>query len=265
MPRQMNGHFPWSDAALAMLRALYDEGWSASFIADKLRARFGREISRNAVIGKLNRLGLKRKGPSDPTKSKAPYAKPPDPGKGKKKPRRAKGSNPEAQAAKERVAEMRARIAGDTQEQPPRPSPKPKPVKRPPARKPRPAPPPKRARPGAPFSILELQAGECRFGVEERGGEHLFCGAPVAPGKSYCAEHYARTVITVRERAHALTCPPPAGCPSYAWDRAMQRYAHGGDAQSAAAVVQAASFPMTAKSLAQRVFQHAKRLNAAYR
>jgi GcrA cell cycle regulator len=44
----------WNDAAVAILKDLYEKGLSASRIANKLNLGF----SRNAVIGKINRLGL---------------------------------------------------------------------------------------------------------------------------------------------------------------------------------------------------------------
>ena len=52
----------WSESEIAMLRALRAEGKSASEIAAALNASFGEEPgyarSRNAVIGKISRLGL---------------------------------------------------------------------------------------------------------------------------------------------------------------------------------------------------------------
>lgn len=44
----------WTDERIAKLRKLWDDGLSASQIADKLG-----NVTRNAVIGKAHRLGLK--------------------------------------------------------------------------------------------------------------------------------------------------------------------------------------------------------------
>ncbi|MEM1021747.1 MAG: GcrA family cell cycle regulator [Sphingomonadales bacterium] len=60
----------WTDERIEALRKLWDEGLSASQIAEKL----GEGVTRNAVIGKAHRLGLKSR-PS-PVKSEAAAAKP---------------------------------------------------------------------------------------------------------------------------------------------------------------------------------------------
>ena len=53
------GTLPWTEDATARLRELWcGEGLTASAIAKDLSARAGVPLSRNAVIGKLHRLGL---------------------------------------------------------------------------------------------------------------------------------------------------------------------------------------------------------------
>jgi GcrA cell cycle regulator len=47
----------WTDEAVARLRELWAQDWSCSEIAARLPGRF----SRNAVIGKANRLGLEKR------------------------------------------------------------------------------------------------------------------------------------------------------------------------------------------------------------
>lgn len=47
----------WNDKRIELLKELWDEGLSCSQIA----ARLGRDVSRNAVIGKASRLGLPRR------------------------------------------------------------------------------------------------------------------------------------------------------------------------------------------------------------
>lgn len=51
----------WPEDRAATLRKLYQDGLSCGQIARALSAP-GREITRNAVLGKLHRLGLRRKG-----------------------------------------------------------------------------------------------------------------------------------------------------------------------------------------------------------
>jgi len=57
----------WTDKAVARLRALWAEGRSCSQIANALGAEQLGMFTRNAVIGKVNRLGLgKRASPARP-------------------------------------------------------------------------------------------------------------------------------------------------------------------------------------------------------
>lgn len=65
----------WTDDRIEKLKALWDAGQSASQIAKEL----GEGVTRNAVIGKAHRLGLKsRPSPvkSDKVKAKAPARRP---------------------------------------------------------------------------------------------------------------------------------------------------------------------------------------------
>ena len=64
----------WTDERIAQLKKCWDKGLSASQIATEL----GEGVTRNAVIGKAHRLGLKsRPSPvkTDAKKAKAPAAK----------------------------------------------------------------------------------------------------------------------------------------------------------------------------------------------
>jgi hypothetical protein len=52
---------PWPDTWVAVLKLMYPKGYSASAIATQINSSFrGANLSRNAVIGKIGRLGLER-------------------------------------------------------------------------------------------------------------------------------------------------------------------------------------------------------------
>lgn len=86
----------WNDERIELLKKLWDQGLSASQIASEL----GEGVTRNAVIGKAHRLGLKPR-PS-PVKSEAkPAAKAADAGQAASadapKPKRKRPKKPAAQ------------------------------------------------------------------------------------------------------------------------------------------------------------------------
>lgn len=47
--------FVWTEQSVALLKTLHAKGWSASDIAREI----GSGVTRNAVIGKIHRLGLR--------------------------------------------------------------------------------------------------------------------------------------------------------------------------------------------------------------
>jgi GcrA cell cycle regulator len=72
----------WSEEDVVMLKELWSARNSASMIAAALTERTGRVFTRNAVIGKINRLGLQGQGhpantPRVPGKRKPRAQKPP--------------------------------------------------------------------------------------------------------------------------------------------------------------------------------------------
>jgi GcrA cell cycle regulator len=67
------GKFPWTDESVALLKELYAQDATGSEIARTLSVRTGFPCTRNAVIGKRVRLGLK-KTPDEVTASKAAAA-----------------------------------------------------------------------------------------------------------------------------------------------------------------------------------------------
>jgi len=143
----------WTDERIDQLKQLWEAGLTASQIADKL----GGGLSRNAVIGKAHRLGLKSR-PS-PVKS----------GEG--------GTAPEAADAAEPapVVAAAAPVAAET--------PRPKPAA------------PRAAAPAAgsgKTSLLDLNDKICKWPIGHPGeADFHFCGKPAQAGFPYCGEHCA--------------------------------------------------------------------------
>ncbi|WP_204113730.1 GcrA family cell cycle regulator [Shimia biformata] len=173
----------WTDERVELLKKMWGEGQSASQIAKELGG-----VTRNAVIGKVHRLGLSNRATSAGAKTEAkpePKAKP----------------APKAKAA-------------------PKPSPKPEPKTEPavppkpagasPARKAiipagQPLPPQPSANEISPealakvnevektakkLTLMELTERTCKWPVGDPATEDFwFCGLPVQQGKPYCEAH----------------------------------------------------------------------------
>ena len=173
----------WTDERVELLKKMWSEGQSASQIAKELGG-----VTRNAVIGKVHRLGLSNRTGGQPAK----------PIKEKEKPAKV-----EAQAAPE-----------------PQPEEAPEPVEaaasvpaeRPssPARKQiipagQPLPPQPSANEISPealanvreiekkarrISLMELTERTCKWPIGDPATDDFwFCGLPVQPGKPYCEAH----------------------------------------------------------------------------
>lgn len=208
----------WNDERIAKLTKMWESGATASQIADELGG-----VSRNAVIGKAHRLGLKSR-PS-PVKPNDPKEK----GKAKKEPEaparpavRAKSPAPKATPAPEPVS------ADDTPRQPiPNPSADmPKIVSVGPGgflrqgpgdqQAPIPPAPPRRLVPAKPSpeiadktSLLDLNDRVCRWPMGHPGEPDFhFCGVKVNPGFPYCVEHCGRAYQAQLPRG-ARRPPPP--------------------------------------------------------
>jgi GcrA cell cycle regulator len=142
----------WTDERIDLLKQLWEQGLTASQIAEKLAGG----LSRNAVIGKAHRLGLKAR----PSPVKAGEIAPPEQ-QGEVKP----DSRPAALAA---AAE--------------------------PAR-PKPAIPraPQAAQAGSgKTTLLDLSDKICKWPIGHPGdADFHFCGKPVQPSFPYCGEHCA--------------------------------------------------------------------------
>ncbi len=174
----------WSDERVELLKKMWGEGQSASQIAKELGG-----VTRNAVIGKVHRLGLSNRSgtgkSADASKAKAdakPAAKP-----------RAKPSKPAAKPAAEAPApeapaapiltRARAAIIPAGQRLPPQPS----------ANEIDPAALAKVSeieKKAKKLGLMELTERTCKWPVGDPATDDFwFCGLPVQAGKPYCEAH----------------------------------------------------------------------------
>ncbi len=194
----------WTDERVEKLKELWGEGMSASQIAKVLGG-----VTRNAVIGKVHRLGLSNRGPAaageDTKETPAPKAKAAKP-----------AAKPAAAAEKPQPAPVPEEAA---------PAPLPAPVARrtPPvirdATQPR--------APGAPtpeeeaaratlaeiekiakrIDLLDLTERTCKWPIgDPTEDDFAFCGLEAVPGKPYCQYHVAvafQPMSSRRDRARA--------------------------------------------------------------
>jgi GcrA cell cycle regulator len=195
----------WTDERIALLTRYWQEGRSASQIAEAL----GEGLTRNAVIGKAHRLGLaSRPSPlksGDGSAEEAP------------KPRRkaeAPAANPPAAAAAP-APPPAAAAAPATPPAAPAPAPAPAPVA--PVASPAPAAAPAPARksakaPAKParVTLLDLNDRICKWpiGHPDEPDFH-FCGKPVSPGFPYCGEHCLVAYQSQLQRRDRPAGPPP--------------------------------------------------------
>jgi len=218
----------WTDQRIDQLKALWDKGLTASQIADELGG-----VSRNAVIGKAHRLGLKsRPSPvksNDADKKAAPKKAAPAPAKA---PAAAAPARPRPSApAVETIAPVRADddIAETSAT---RASAMPRIVSIGPGgflrqgpgdqQAPIPPAPPRRLVPAKPSpemadktSLLDLNERICRWPLGHPGeADFHFCGAAVNPGFPYCVEHCGRAYQAQLPRGVRRPPPPmPFGGP----------------------------------------------------
>ncbi len=212
----------WTDERIEKLTKMWESGSTASQIAEELGG-----VSRNAVIGKAHRLGLKAR-PS-PVKEKAPA-------KAKPKPAPKKPETVEAKAEPARVTPAPAptpaprpapAAAAPEQQRPAQPSGnQPRIVSVGPGgflrqgpgdqQSPIPPAPPRRLVPAKPSpeiadktSLLDLNDRICRWPMGHPGEPDFhFCGDKVNPGFPYCVEHCGRAYQAQLPRG-ARRPPPP--------------------------------------------------------
>ena len=207
----------WTDERIETLKTMWAEGATASQIAEKLG-----DVSRNAVIGKAHRLGLK----SRPSPVKAnEKAKPAS--KADAAPSKTPKPNPKPAEPQPEVAEAKPEADPATSQPLPNPTPDlPKIVSVGPGgflrqgpgdqQPPIPPAPPRRLVPAKPdpsiadkTSLLDLNDKVCRWPMGHPGeADFHFCGEAVNPGFPYCVEHCGRAYQAQLPRG-ARRPPPP--------------------------------------------------------
>ncbi len=225
----------WTDERIETLRKLWENGLTASQIADELGG-----VSRNAVIGKAHRLGLKSR-PS-PVKSGDDNAAPAKPAPKAAAPERAAPPRAPAPKPAPRAAEPPAPRPEPRAEAPPpfdedpsdeaTPPEAPKPaapkmvsigpggfIRQGPGDQQAPIPPapPRRRVPSKPSaeiagktSLLDLNDRICRWPMGHPGEPDFhFCGEAVNPGYPYCVEHCGRAFQAQLPRGTRRPPPPP--------------------------------------------------------
>ncbi|NJM51503.1 MAG: GcrA cell cycle regulator [Sphingomonadales bacterium] len=215
----------WTDERIDQLKNLWEKGLTASQIAEELGG-----VSRNAVIGKAHRLGLKsRPSPvksGDSKKKKAPVKK-----AALKAPPKAKAAS--AAPIVPRAAAPTTSIPSSIASAPAQPTANmPKVVSIGPGgfmrqgpgdqQAPIPPAPPRRLVPAKPSpemanktSLLELNEKICRWPINHPGeADFHFCGEAVNPGFPYCVEHCGRAYQAQLPRGVRRPPPPmPFGGP----------------------------------------------------
>lgn len=223
----------WTDERIATLKKMWESGSTASQIADELGG-----VSRNAVIGKAHRLGLKsRPSPVKAGESKAAKkstSAAPKPAPKKAAPAAAKPAapvtprQPVTPPAPTQAPPPAPKAASSAPSQPmPNPSSDlPKIVSVGPGgflrqgpgdqQAPIPPAPPRRLVPAKPSpeiadktSLLDLSDRVCRWPMGHPGEPDFhFCGEAVNPGFPYCVEHCGRAYQAQLPRG-ARRPPPP--------------------------------------------------------
>lgn len=189
----------WTDERVETLKRMWGEGASASQIAKELGG-----VTRNAVIGKVHRLGLSNRNQGDDTKAttEAPKAK----AKAKAAPPKAAKPDPKPEPKPEPPAPA---VEEDDDDEPRTMAAVPHGTNVTPLRKPlmagQPLPPQPSANEISPealakvnavektakkISLMELTERTCKWPIGDPATEKFwFCGLPVQAGKPYCEAH----------------------------------------------------------------------------
>ena len=213
----------WTDERIAKLAKMWEGGATASQIADELGG-----VSRNAVIGKAHRLGLKaRPSPVKPNDKPEPAAKAAAPGPAKPAASAPRPSPAPAAAPKPApTAQPVAGAAPGSVPSAPSAAPQQRVVSVGPGgflrqgpgdqQAPIPPAPPRRLVPAKPSpeiadktGLLDLNDRICRWPMGHPGEPDFhFCGVKVNPGFPYCVEHCGRAYQAQLPRG-ARRPPPP--------------------------------------------------------
>ena len=173
----------WTEERVETLKAMWAEGKSASQIAKELGG-----VTRNAVIGKVHRLGLSNRNQPAKTTEEAPAAAPAAEPKARPAPKEAPPvSDPapaaEAEPAPAREPVQRKAVVPAGQPLPPQPSQSE--ISEEQRKNLRDL--EKRARK---LTLLQLTERTCKWPIGDPATEEFwFCGHPAQPGKPYCETH----------------------------------------------------------------------------
>lgn len=187
----------WTDERVETLKTMWAEGKSASQIAKELGG-----VTRNAVIGKVHRLGLSNRNSGGGTSKPAPEKKTAAP---KEKVAKSKPQAVDPAPAPESAADSSPTpepVTAEPQAEQPRPTP---PARRHIVPAGQPLPPQPSANEISPealakvgevekkakkLSLMELTERTCKWPVGDPATDNFwFCGLPVQQGKPYCEAH----------------------------------------------------------------------------
>lgn len=162
----------WNNERVDLLKKLWTQGLSASQIA----VRLGGGVSRNAVIGKVHRLGLEKR--ADPRLRLTPTR-----------------SHELRKARRKAEAKPKLHVRSDNRPYAPTFAATPLP--------------PEPSRPRKLFKLIDLEDLQCRYVFgDPRGSEPWgFCGCRTAPGSSYCMGHHAKVYTPAPEKRHGRAVP----------------------------------------------------------
>ena len=169
----------WSEERVALLKKLWMEGQSASQIAKELG-----DVTRNAVIGKVHRLGLSNRAGGGDTAPKAKAAPRPQPAAKQVDAKPAKAAAEKKPAARVSAAESQSplhlQVIPAEKPLPPQPtaneiSPEALASHREVQKK------------ALRLSLMQLTEKTCKWPFGDPATDDFwFCGLPVEPGKCYC-------------------------------------------------------------------------------
>ena len=173
----------WTVDMVAMLREAVAKKMTAGQIADALSKRFGLRLTRNSVIGKCHRLGIRVSDKSKPAMRKLIRARPSAP-------------KPLRQSVQDRGGAGFVTTIGNRNALPllPASSPPQTPLPM------QPDPAPVLRADGQPHDMLSLPYGGCKWPISGHGKHMRFCGDVAGIDDPYC-EFHARKSVTHAEKS----------------------------------------------------------------